>query len=143
MEKNVWIRCLHCGKEYTTLREDWKKTAITYNCTECNKDIEVSYFGACSNCLKKVGFYPETFKNDLINIGLVCAEVCIRPTSGLRFIKRILDDVPSSNHMGFCPYCHRQFIKCPHCGVSNEVKPNTGINDIIICLHCNGKMRLP
>ena len=143
MDKNVWIKCLHCGEEYTTLREDWKKTAITYNCTKCKKDIEISYFGACSNCQKKVGFYPEALKNNLITIGLNALEGFLRPTSALKSIKRLLDDIPSSNHMGFCPYCHRQYIKCPHCGVSNEINPNTDIHDIIICSSCSGKMRLP
>ena len=143
MDKNVWIKCLYCDEEYITLSEDWKKTDISYICTKCNKEIGVSYFGECYNCHKKVGFYPISFKKRLMTAGLKFVEGYLNPIASLKVVERIFDNVPSSSHMGFCPYCHRQYVKCPHCGRSSEVNPNTDINDIIICSHCSGKMRMP
>ena len=63
MDKNVWVKCQSCGEEYIVEKEFWKQTDIECICDKCNQKIEVTYFGNCSFCNKKVGFYGESMRN--------------------------------------------------------------------------------
>ena len=143
MDKNVWVKCQSCGEEYIVEKEFWKQTDIECICDKCNQKIEVTYFGNCSFCNKKVGFYGESMRNTLVHVGVSFVEGFIKPINGLKGLTRFLDDIPSAKAWGYCPYCGHKFFKCPNCGISNEVDLNLGYNDVIVCKGCSKKMRHP
>lgn len=143
MDKNVWIKCQNCNEEGVVERMYWKQKDLEFSCTKCSQTIEVTYFGHCSNCNKKVGFYGESTRNILVNIGVSFVSGFIKPLSGIQSITRFFDDIPDASAWGYCPYCGHKFLKCPNCGLSNEVDINLDRNAIVICKECSKKMRHP
>ena len=139
-ETKGFMRCSYCGEIYYADKELLNKENSLFVCKRCGKEFDIPFFAYCKNCNKIVGLDNSSAFSEIFN-GMV--NHVKQPWSLLGFIPRMIDDIPSANGWGICPFCDSRYIRCPRCSLLVEIKGKMDVNDIIRCLNCGQKMRQP
>ena len=135
-----FIRCTKCGKIYHVDGNGLNQEHSSFCCNICGNNFDVPFFANCLKCNKIVGLDNSTAFN-LIFDNMV--DLIKSPKSFLGFLPRLVDDIPSANGWGKCPFCDTTYLRCPRCSQLVEVKHKMGVNEIIRCLNCGQNMRHP
>ena len=88
-----------------------------------------------------VGLEQSSMKEILTDFAEKGIDVLNQPWKGLRIIPRLIDDVPSSDSWGKCPFCNKEYIRCPRCHTLVEFAPGTADEAILRCPKCGQRMR--
>ena len=135
------IRCPHCGKIYVVPEEDLLDEIVTYHCNNCGENFKIGLFGFCKECDEIVGLEHSSLKEILSGMAEKAIENYNHPWKGFRLIPRLIDDVPSSDSWGKCPFCNKEYIRCPNCHDLVVFPPGTDDEAILRCPKCGQRMR--
>lgn len=140
-EVQGYIRCPHCGKVYVVPEEDLSDEDVSYHCNNCGQTFDVALFGYCEKCQDIVGLEHGSMREILTDVALKSIGGFLKPWSTLKVLPRFLDDVPSSDNWGKCPFCNKEYIRCPQCHSLVEFYPGTDDEAILRCPKCGQRMR--
>lgn len=139
-EKIGFIRCSSCGELYHVTEDGLNVENSVFNCSKCGKNFDVPFFAYCPKCDKIVGVDNSSAFNIIVN-GMF--NYIKEPWSLLKFLPRVLDNIPSANGWGKCPFCDTAYIRCPRCSQLVEIDQQSEANEIIRCMNCGLNMRKP
>lgn len=143
-EEHLYIKCINCGEVYTVNKDDYSENDILYTCDKCGGDIGVRFFGYCNRCDAHVGFVDDPNESTIRSIAQGAIQGILDPTSGLRFLGALVDNIPRANTYGICPNCGEEYIECPHCREAVHVPKDAEItSETFTCPNCGTKSRHP
>jgi len=140
------FKCENCDA-VITIESDSIEHNSTYVCPNCNEEVEVSFWGTCEKCNKKVGFRHYSTGKQLLNLGLSFLEGYMADENKAKemkknFFGRVFSKVVDAAEYGECPFCKREYLMCPECEKSVRWPLNTDDDAVITC-SCGTKMKHP
>lgn len=141
MESMCWIKCNKCN---AVMAVDSSEQDVSYVCEKCHSAIYVKFYWRCS-CNNRVNGHRLLTVGELAERSIVRAvKSLLSPFRSVReAMERLVTIVPKAKAYGYCHFCHRLRMVCPHCHAKNEISGAHEMNKTEVCLECGEEFLHP